>query len=59
VIGRRLEQARDAIGRSGYVVGDLRHETDRDVGPDRILRPQPTAGTHADPGSPIDLVVNE
>jgi beta-lactam-binding protein with PASTA domain len=58
LIGRRLQQARDSIERSGYVVGDLRYETDDDVAPERVLRQQPPPGTHAPPGSRIDLVVN-
>jgi len=59
LVGKRLPQAREAIQRAGYVVGDLRYGNDGDVGPDRVLRQSPPAGTPAPSGSRIDLVVNE
>jgi beta-lactam-binding protein with PASTA domain len=54
-----LPQARDTIQKSGYVVGTVRYGNDNDVGPDRVLRQEPAAGTPAPAGTPVHLVVNE
>ncbi len=59
MVGKRLPVAREAIQRAGFLVGDVRYGNDTDVGPERVLRQQPAAGTAAPAGTRIDLVVNE
>ena len=57
VVGKRLSRAREIIAQSGFSVGAVRFESDNDVGPDKVLRQSPAAGTHA-ARAVIDLVVN-
>ena len=52
-------RARESIEQSGYVVGGIRYGHDGDIGPDRVLQQSPPAGAYGEPGTRVDLVVNE
>ena len=59
VVGQRTRAAREAIIAAGLVVGRETHGFDDIRAPWIILRQSPEAGTEVDPGSAVDIVINE
>ena len=57
--GQSIRRARAAIEEAGFVVGETRQRFDDLRAPYVVLSQTPEAGTQAEPGSTIDLVMNE
>lgn len=57
--GQRLHRARSLIEGAGLKVGRIRYDLDEDVGALVVLSQRPRSGTALQPGTPVDLVVNE
>lgn len=57
--GMGSRAAREAIVAAGLVVGEVGHGYDEDRNPYVILRQTPPAGTVVEPGSAVNIVINE
>lgn len=57
--GMGSRAAREAIVAAGLIVGEVTHDLDEDRNPYIILRQTPVAGTVVEPGSAVNIVINE
>jgi len=59
VTGRSIRQAREAIGEAGLEVGRVRYRFDDLRRPYQVLSQDPEGGEEVEPGTEIELTVNE
>jgi serine/threonine-protein kinase len=58
-VGMPINRAKQTITNAGFKVGQIRWTYNEDWAPYMVLRQEPAEGASAEPGSAIDLVVNE